>query len=253
MHGGCLTFSKIVTRVKQDVSSSWKQPPVHEWYEGNHPGAALLGTAVARLKLLLLLLSQAKQHQVNLVTAVPSKAAPGQSCYCCPKQSSTRSILLLLSQAKQHQVNLATAVPSKAAPGQSCYCCPKQSSTRSILLLLSQAKQHQVNLATAVPSKAAPGQSCYCHPKQSSTRMVSFIPLMYGGLLPRGTDILFDSLGFVVDILELNGMWRVLKFNCKVTQATTANILACIGCHNSQILSSPTSSSMFKNARVPWT
>ncbi|GFT67411.1 RNase H domain-containing protein [Trichonephila clavipes] len=42
MHGGCLTFSEIATRVKQDVSSSWKQVPVHEWYEGNHPGAALL-------------------------------------------------------------------------------------------------------------------------------------------------------------------------------------------------------------------
>ncbi|GFW94450.1 hypothetical protein TNCV_2701711 [Trichonephila clavipes] len=29
-------------------------------------------------------------------------------------------------------------------------------------------------------------------PKQSRTSTVSFIPLMYGGLLSRGTDILFD-------------------------------------------------------------
>ncbi|GFU21537.1 hypothetical protein TNCV_3827411 [Trichonephila clavipes] len=36
--------SELATRVKQDASSSWKQTPVHEWYEGNHSGAALLGT-----------------------------------------------------------------------------------------------------------------------------------------------------------------------------------------------------------------
>ncbi|GFT13254.1 hypothetical protein TNCV_4077091 [Trichonephila clavipes] len=28
--------------------SNKKQPPVHEWYEGNHPGAALLGTGRRR-------------------------------------------------------------------------------------------------------------------------------------------------------------------------------------------------------------
>ncbi|GFV80121.1 uncharacterized protein TNCV_1476841 [Trichonephila clavipes] len=47
-YGGCLTFSDIATRVKQDVSSSWKQAPVHERYEGNHPGAALLGAGSRR-------------------------------------------------------------------------------------------------------------------------------------------------------------------------------------------------------------
>ncbi|GFX91448.1 hypothetical protein TNCV_3545311 [Trichonephila clavipes] len=46
--GGCITFSEIATRVKQDTSSSWKQAPIHEWYEGNHPGAALLGTGSSR-------------------------------------------------------------------------------------------------------------------------------------------------------------------------------------------------------------
>ncbi|GFT72026.1 hypothetical protein TNCV_2516481 [Trichonephila clavipes] len=35
---------EIATRVKQDISSPWSQDPVHELYEGNHPGAALLGT-----------------------------------------------------------------------------------------------------------------------------------------------------------------------------------------------------------------
>ncbi|GFW05755.1 RNase H domain-containing protein [Trichonephila clavipes] len=44
--GGCLTFSEIATRFKQDISSSWKQTPVDEWYEGNCPGAALLGTSI---------------------------------------------------------------------------------------------------------------------------------------------------------------------------------------------------------------
>ncbi|GFU08165.1 hypothetical protein TNCV_3766181 [Trichonephila clavipes] len=32
--------------VKQDVSSSWKQAPLHEWFEGNHP--VLLGTVSRR-------------------------------------------------------------------------------------------------------------------------------------------------------------------------------------------------------------
>ncbi|GFX62259.1 uncharacterized protein TNCV_3306331 [Trichonephila clavipes] len=44
IHGGCFTFSEIATRVQQDISSTWRQTPVHGWYEGNHHGAALLGT-----------------------------------------------------------------------------------------------------------------------------------------------------------------------------------------------------------------
>ncbi|GFV69947.1 RNase H domain-containing protein [Trichonephila clavipes] len=40
---GCITFSEIATRVKQDIISCWKQAPVHEWYEESPPGAALLG------------------------------------------------------------------------------------------------------------------------------------------------------------------------------------------------------------------
>ncbi|GFV15709.1 RNase H domain-containing protein [Trichonephila clavipes] len=52
-HGHCFTFSEIATRVKQDISSSWQQASVHEWYEG----PALLGagsrrdqTTLARLR-----------------------------------------------------------------------------------------------------------------------------------------------------------------------------------------------------------
>ncbi|GFV67003.1 integrase catalytic domain-containing protein [Trichonephila clavipes] len=47
-HGGCFILSEIATRFKQDVSSSWKQAPVDEWYEGIHPGAAFLGTGSRR-------------------------------------------------------------------------------------------------------------------------------------------------------------------------------------------------------------
>ncbi|GFT99586.1 catalase [Trichonephila clavipes] len=47
-YGGCLTFSEIATRVKQGISSSWRQAPVREWYEGNRPGAALFGTSSRR-------------------------------------------------------------------------------------------------------------------------------------------------------------------------------------------------------------
>ncbi|GFX76297.1 catalase [Trichonephila clavipes] len=46
--GACLTFSEIVTRIKQDISSSWMQAFVHEWYEGNRPGAVLLETSSKR-------------------------------------------------------------------------------------------------------------------------------------------------------------------------------------------------------------
>ncbi|GFW96764.1 uncharacterized protein TNCV_2848201 [Trichonephila clavipes] len=42
--GGCITFLKIATRVIQDISSSWRWAPVHEWYEEKRPDAALLGT-----------------------------------------------------------------------------------------------------------------------------------------------------------------------------------------------------------------
>ncbi|GFT33917.1 transposable element Tcb1 transposase [Trichonephila clavipes] len=41
---GSLTVSEIATRVKQDISSSWRQAPVRERYEGNRL-AALLGTS----------------------------------------------------------------------------------------------------------------------------------------------------------------------------------------------------------------
>ncbi|GFY06235.1 uncharacterized protein TNCV_2680291 [Trichonephila clavipes] len=49
-NGSCLTSSEITTRVKQDISSSLRQAPVHEWYEGNRPGADLLGTTLFRLR-----------------------------------------------------------------------------------------------------------------------------------------------------------------------------------------------------------
>ncbi|GFV67764.1 uncharacterized protein TNCV_4624441 [Trichonephila clavipes] len=35
-HGGCLTFSEIATRVKQDISSSWRQAPVQKWLRSGH-------------------------------------------------------------------------------------------------------------------------------------------------------------------------------------------------------------------------
>ncbi|GFV33090.1 RNase H domain-containing protein [Trichonephila clavipes] len=34
--GGCLTLSEIATRVKQDISSSWRQAHVHEWLRSEH-------------------------------------------------------------------------------------------------------------------------------------------------------------------------------------------------------------------------
>ncbi|GFT85875.1 uncharacterized protein TNCV_3255291 [Trichonephila clavipes] len=54
MHGGCLVFSEIATRAKQDVSSSWKQAPVHEWYAETILVLLCLGQVVGEMKLLLL-------------------------------------------------------------------------------------------------------------------------------------------------------------------------------------------------------
>ncbi|GFU01959.1 uncharacterized protein TNCV_1524441 [Trichonephila clavipes] len=45
-HSGCLTFSEVATRVKQEISSSWKQAPVHEWLK-----ETMLGFAVDMLEL----------------------------------------------------------------------------------------------------------------------------------------------------------------------------------------------------------
>ncbi|GFV64599.1 catalase [Trichonephila clavipes] len=47
-HGSCLTFSETATRVKQDISSFWRQASVQEWYEGNSLGSALIGASSRR-------------------------------------------------------------------------------------------------------------------------------------------------------------------------------------------------------------
>ncbi|GFT71241.1 RNase H domain-containing protein [Trichonephila clavipes] len=47
-YGAYLTFVEIVTRIKQNISPSWKKVPVHEWYVGNRPGTALLRTSGRR-------------------------------------------------------------------------------------------------------------------------------------------------------------------------------------------------------------
>ena len=38
---GCLTFSKIASRVKQDVNALWRITPVHDRYACKSPGVAL--------------------------------------------------------------------------------------------------------------------------------------------------------------------------------------------------------------------
>ncbi|GFX52795.1 hypothetical protein TNCV_3719851 [Trichonephila clavipes] len=48
-----------------------------------------------------------------------------------------------------------------------------------------------MSMSTAKPRKNSFVSPTAC-PKQSSIRAVSFIPLMYRGLPPRGTDTLFD-------------------------------------------------------------
>ncbi|GFY25616.1 hypothetical protein TNCV_2487361 [Trichonephila clavipes] len=45
---------EIATEIKQDISSSWMQASVHEWYEGNRRSAAFTEAGSRRVKLLLL-------------------------------------------------------------------------------------------------------------------------------------------------------------------------------------------------------
>ncbi|GFY10659.1 hypothetical protein TNCV_2194801 [Trichonephila clavipes] len=65
-----LLFPEIASRVKQDISSSWRKIPVHEWYEGNHPGTALLGTGSRLDETVLARLrsehNRAQQHMMGL-------------------------------------------------------------------------------------------------------------------------------------------------------------------------------------------
>ncbi|GBM23968.1 hypothetical protein AVEN_198201-1 [Araneus ventricosus] len=50
-----LTFSEIFSKVRTDNKSIWSIPPIHDWYQQKHPGAALelkgdrrLQTAITR-------------------------------------------------------------------------------------------------------------------------------------------------------------------------------------------------------------
>ncbi|GFW40000.1 uncharacterized protein TNCV_5116831 [Trichonephila clavipes] len=54
MHGGCLTFSEIAKRVKQDASSSWKQTPYMSSMKETILVLLCLGQAIDEMKLLSL-------------------------------------------------------------------------------------------------------------------------------------------------------------------------------------------------------
>ncbi|GFY34175.1 uncharacterized protein TNCV_2504781 [Trichonephila clavipes] len=53
-HGGYLTFYEIATRVKQDISSSWKQPPYMSGMKETILVLLCLEQVVGEMKLLLL-------------------------------------------------------------------------------------------------------------------------------------------------------------------------------------------------------
>ncbi|GBM04559.1 hypothetical protein AVEN_93960-1 [Araneus ventricosus] len=38
---GLLTFSEIFSKVRADNNRAWRIPPIHDWYQQKHPGAAL--------------------------------------------------------------------------------------------------------------------------------------------------------------------------------------------------------------------
>ncbi|GFW42178.1 hypothetical protein TNCV_1206341 [Trichonephila clavipes] len=70
--GGCLTFSEIATRVKQDINSFWNRAPVHEWHERNHPGAVLLETGSRRDEIARAGFHSEHTQAEQLVAGVPS-------------------------------------------------------------------------------------------------------------------------------------------------------------------------------------
>ncbi|GFW82536.1 hypothetical protein TNCV_1794291 [Trichonephila clavipes] len=82
--GGGPTVSEIATRVKQDINSYWKLALVQQWYEGNHPGAALLGTGNRREEINIARLrsghTQAEWHVVGLkITLLTQNAISTQA------------------------------------------------------------------------------------------------------------------------------------------------------------------------------
>ncbi|GFX15806.1 uncharacterized protein TNCV_1061281 [Trichonephila clavipes] len=113
--GGCLIVSEIATRVEQDMSSSWKQAPVNEWYEGNHPGAALLGKGSRRDETTLARFlsghTRAQRHVVGL-KVYPScqncnetQAAPAHilACIRCHKSQMLSSPAIVLQCLTTHE------------------------------------------------------------------------------------------------------------------------------------------------------
>ncbi|GFU97041.1 hypothetical protein TNCV_1423411 [Trichonephila clavipes] len=112
-HGGHLAFSEIATRIKQDISSSWRQAPVHEWYEGNHPGTVLLETGTKRDQTALARFrsehTSPKWHVEGLkvypscpnCNAIQDAPANILACIGCNKSSWSQVLLLYSSKLKK--------------------------------------------------------------------------------------------------------------------------------------------------------
>ncbi|GFW25262.1 hypothetical protein TNCV_5088281 [Trichonephila clavipes] len=104
-HGFCLTFSEIATRVKQEISFSWMQNPVHKWYERNRPGAALVGISKWQDETTLAGLrsghTRAQWHVAGLKVYTPypnfnaAQTAPAYilPCIDCHKKSSPQVLI----------------------------------------------------------------------------------------------------------------------------------------------------------------
>ncbi|GFW48503.1 hypothetical protein TNCV_1110621 [Trichonephila clavipes] len=61
---------KIANQVKRDISFSGGQAPVHEWYEGNRSGAALIGASRRRDQAILLVWLRGGQTRAQRHVAV---------------------------------------------------------------------------------------------------------------------------------------------------------------------------------------
>ncbi|GFV12648.1 RNase H domain-containing protein [Trichonephila clavipes] len=113
-HGGCLTFSEIATRAKQDISFSWRQSPVHVWYEGSCPDAVLLRTSSRQDETFLVRLrsghTSAQRHAAGLKVYFPcpncnvTKATPAHilACIGCRKNQLLSSPAKVIHCLKTH-------------------------------------------------------------------------------------------------------------------------------------------------------
>lgn len=109
-----LTYSEIASRVKKDITQSWKQPPMNDWYETKHPGASLIGTQNRLFDTCLARLRSGhirSQRHVGGIKVFP----------LCPKCTKTQAAPAHLLACCDFQKSMIFTDPAKVLQGLSCH------------------------------------------------------------------------------------------------------------------------------------